>query len=79
MHMKTDHGAATAYLNIQWKKPLTTPSIALCKGRVVKKEGRKVFVKGSFYDAEGNILADAQGMFILMNGPGEKAVEKAKL
>lgn len=63
-----DHGAITAYLNVAWKKPLVTPAVTLCKGRVVKKEGRKVFVKGSFHDSEGAVLAEAEGLWILLNG-----------
>ena len=68
-----EHGAITAYLNVQWKKPLVTPSVTLCKGRVVKKEGRKVFVKGAFYDSEGAVLAEAEGLWILLTGPAGKA------
>jgi len=63
-----DYGAITAYLNVQWKKPLVTPAVTLCKGRVVKKEGRKVFVKGAFYDSEGAVLAEAEGLWILLTG-----------
>ncbi|KAL6719814.1 hypothetical protein ACLMJK_001735 [Lecanora helva] len=67
-YQHSDHGAITAYLNVQWKRPLVTPSVTLCKGRVVKKEGKKVFVKGSFHDAEGNTLAEAEGLWILLTG-----------
>jgi len=45
-----------------------TPAVTLCKGRVVKKEVRKVFVKGAFYDSEGAVLAEAEGLWILLTG-----------
>ena len=65
---ESEHGAITAYLNVAWKKPLFTPSVTLCRGRVLKKEGRKVFVKGSFHDSEGSMLAEAEGLWILLAG-----------
>jgi len=34
---------------------------------VVKKEGKKLFLKGSFEDKDGNILAEADGIWIMVN------------
>jgi len=44
---------------------------------VERVDGRKVYTKGWMADEEGNILAEAQGLFILVN-PEHFADDKAK-
>ena len=45
------------------------PLVTLCKGRVAKREGRQVVVKATFYDSEEAVLAEADGLWILLTGP----------
>jgi acyl-CoA thioesterase FadM len=52
---------------VNFKKPLFTLSVVLARGRVVKKEERKLSLKGSFEDKDGNILAEAEGTWISVN------------
>ncbi|KAH8687389.1 HotDog domain-containing protein [Tricladium varicosporioides] len=65
-NMQAKHGALTASLTVNFKKSLHTPAVVVCRGRVVKKEGKKLFLKGSFEDKDGNILAQADGIWILV-------------
>lgn len=60
------NGAYTAYLNVNFKKPLHTPAVVVCRGRVQKIDGRKIYVKGTFEDKDGVILTEANGMWIAM-------------
>ena len=39
----------------------------VCKGRVTEKKGRKITVKGSFEDKDGNVLAEADGIWITVD------------
>ncbi|TVY52600.1 Verlamelin biosynthesis protein B, partial [Lachnellula cervina] len=61
------HGALTAALTVRFKKPLYTPSVVVVGGRVVEKKGRKLSVKGSFADSEGNVLAEADGVWVMVD------------
>jgi thioesterase superfamily protein 4 len=56
----------TAYLKIDYKKPLRTPGIVLCRARLEKKEGRKIWVKGQIEDGEGNVLSTAEALFLVV-------------
>ncbi|TVY47195.1 hypothetical protein LOCC1_G003433 [Lachnellula occidentalis] len=68
MHTRVEHGALTASLTVNFKKPLYTPRVVVVRGRVVDKKGRKLTVKGSLADGEGNVLAEADGVWIMANG-----------
>jgi acyl-CoA thioesterase FadM len=54
-------------LTVKFKKPLYTPSVVVCKGKVVEKKGKKLTLKGSFEDKDGNVLAEADGIWILVD------------
>lgn len=57
--------AMTAYLNVNYKKPVRTPCKILCRGVVKRKEGKKMWAEGSVEDHKGEILASAEGLFIV--------------
>jgi len=44
-----------------------TPAVVVCRGRVAKVDGRKVYLKGSFEDKDGVILTEGDGMWIKMD------------
>lgn len=67
VHVRVEHGALTAALTVRFKKPLYTPSVVVVGGRVVEKKGRKLSVKGSFADGEGNVLAEADGVWVMVD------------
>jgi hypothetical protein len=57
-----------------------TPAVVVCRGKVVKVDGRKIYAMGSFEDKEGNILAGADGMWIKMDrSVGRTEVRNSKL
>ncbi|KAG4412344.1 hypothetical protein IFR04_014523 [Cadophora malorum] len=66
-NLQAAQGAYTASLKVDFKKPLFTPSVLLVRGKVVKKEGKRLIVKGSFEDKDGNVLAVADGLWIIVN------------
>lgn len=43
-----------------------TPAVVACRGRVAKVDGRKIYVKGSFEDKDGETLTEADGLWISM-------------
>ncbi|KAH7407284.1 HotDog domain-containing protein [Cadophora sp. MPI-SDFR-AT-0126] len=66
-NLQAAKGTYTVSLKVDFKKPLFTPSVVLVRGKVVKKEGKRLIVKGSFEDKHGNVLAVADGLWIMVN------------
>lgn len=60
------NGAYTAYLKVNFKKPVKTPQIVCLRGRVQKRVGKKLFLKGSMENSEGQTLAESEGLWIVM-------------
>jgi len=59
---------------------MRTPAVVVCKGKVIKKEGKKIFVRGSFEDKDGVVLAEADGLWICMEKDiGRSNVRDVKL
>lgn len=54
----------TAFLNVTFKKPIPTPGILLIKTWIERVEERKRFTRGRIEDGEGNVYAEAEGLFI---------------
>ena len=52
-NFQADHGAYTAQLTTKYRRTIKTPQVVLVRGRVVRKEGRKIFVKGTIEDKDG--------------------------
>ncbi|KAH8662865.1 HotDog domain-containing protein [Tricladium varicosporioides] len=61
----SDKSSMTAYLNVNYKKPVHTPGTILSRAVVERKEGKKLFVKGYIEDGNGTVLATADSLFIL--------------
>jgi len=55
---------ATATMTVDYKAPIDTPSVILCRGWPVEKSGRKVWVKASVEDGAGRVLAVAKALFV---------------
>ncbi|KAL2255715.1 hypothetical protein VTK26DRAFT_2826 [Humicola hyalothermophila] len=47
--------AVTATMGFTFLKPVKVPGIVLVRSRVVKKDGRKIFVRGAIEDGDGEI------------------------
>ena len=68
----------TAYLNIQYKKPMRTPMVLLGQSRLTRKEGKKLFGQGSLEDGNGTVYATGEALFIIME-PAASRLEKSTL
>lgn len=55
---------ATATMTVDYKAPVGTPGIVLCRSWPVEISGRKVWAKGVVEDGEGKTLAAAKALFV---------------
>ncbi|KAI1083489.1 HotDog domain-containing protein [Whalleya microplaca] len=62
-----EHGAYTVSFTTRFRRAIRTPQIVLVRGRVVRKEGRKIWVKGVIEDKDGNVMAEGDGLWLAMN------------
>ncbi|KAK0643593.1 HotDog domain-containing protein [Cercophora newfieldiana] len=65
-NFQAEHGAYTVQFNTMFRKAIKTPQVVLVRGRVVKKEGRKIFVRGTIEDKDGNLLGEGDGLWVQM-------------
>lgn len=65
-NFQSANGAYTVRFTTNYKRPIKTPQVLLSRGRVIKKEGRKLHVRGSIEDKDGNLMAEAEGLWICM-------------
>jgi acyl-coenzyme A thioesterase PaaI-like protein len=56
--------APTGQLNVRFKKPTFIEHELHLKGRLVAEQGRKYSLEAELYDREGNLTAQAEGLFI---------------
>jgi acyl-coenzyme A thioesterase PaaI-like protein len=54
----------TAYLNTSYLSPVRTPGIILATAKVIKEEGRKIWVNGTLEDSERNVLTKSESLYI---------------
>lgn len=47
------NGAYTVRFTTNFRRPVRTPQVVLVRGRVVKREGRKLHLRGSMEDKNG--------------------------
>jgi len=62
----SDKVSMTVYSKVYYKKPVRTPSKVLCRAKVYKTEGRKMWVSGTMEDGEGTIMATAESLFMVV-------------
>ncbi|OTB08132.1 hypothetical protein M426DRAFT_317232 [Hypoxylon sp. CI-4A] len=65
-NFQSEHGAFTVRFTTNYRRAVRTPQVVVIRGRVVRKDGRKIYVKGTIEDKDGNILAEADGMWLAM-------------
>ena len=56
----------TAYLKVDYRKPVKTPGVLLARAWLEKTEGKKMWGRGTIEDGEGNVLADGEALFIVV-------------
>jgi len=55
---------ATATMTVDYKAPIDTPSVVLCRGWAVERQGRKTWVKARIEDGQGKLLASGKALFV---------------
>ncbi|KAI2782031.1 HotDog domain-containing protein [Daldinia loculata] len=58
------NGAYTVRFTTHYHRAIRLPQILLIRGRVVRKEGRKIYVRGTLEDKNGNIMAEGDGVWL---------------
>ncbi len=55
---------ATATMTVDYKAPIDTPGVVLCRGWAEEVSGRKIWVKAVVEDGEGRVLVTGKALFI---------------
>lgn len=61
----------TVSLNVTYRLPVPTPSDVLVRAWLVTRQGRKWFSIGQITDKNGNVLTEAQGIWVLTKREGK--------
>ena len=65
IHKMPGKSIFTAFLHIDYKKPLPTPSIVLIKAKLdPRSSGRKLYVSATIEDGKGTIFNTAEALFL---------------
>lgn len=69
-----ENTSATAELNVKYKKVITTPTVVLCRARIVREAGRWIETVGWIEDGHGGVFAEGRGSFVKskVNGTAAK-------
>lgn len=62
---------ATATLTIDYKAPIETPGIILCRGWLLERSGRKIWVQAAIEDSSGKTLARSKALFVSARNRGK--------
>lgn len=54
----------TAYLKVNYKKPLRTPGVVLCTAKFERSERNKTWVVGTVEDGQGTVFATGEALFV---------------
>lgn len=59
----------TAFMKVDYKKPLDTPRVVLAKAWIEedRSQGRKIFGRGSVEDGEGGVFATGEALFLMVD------------
>jgi len=55
---------ATATMTVDYRAPVDTPGVLLCRAWAVERSGRKTWVRGRLQDGRGRVLAEARALFV---------------
>lgn len=55
---------ATATMTVDFKRPISTPCVVLCRSWLVEMTGRKMWTKAVIEDEHGQVLTSAKCLFI---------------
>ncbi|KAL2267652.1 hypothetical protein VTJ83DRAFT_4929 [Remersonia thermophila] len=57
--------AVTAAMKVRFSKVIKLPAVVLVRARVVKKQGRRITVRGSVENSKGEIHAEAESVHVI--------------
>ena len=55
----------TAYLNTTYRRPTLLGTDLVCRGRIDRVDGWKIFASGEIVDPQGEVTAEAEALFIV--------------
>ena len=61
----------TVSLNVTYRAPVATPNDVLVRAWLVTRQGRKWFSIGQVTDKEGNVLVEAEGIWVMTKREGK--------
>ena len=66
IHKERGKSQFTAYLHVNYRKPLPTPGIICIKAKIdpEKSKGRKIYITASLESGDGVVYNDANGLFL---------------
>lgn len=65
IHKSPGKSVFTAYIHVDYKKPLPTPSVILIKARLeLRSGGRKLFLNGTVENGSGVVFTSAHALFL---------------
>lgn len=56
--------AVTANLNINYRSPIFADTSAILTARMIKRDGRKLYMEAKLCDVDGKLLAESTTLFI---------------
>lgn len=62
--MPLSSSTVTAYMNVQYLRPIATPQTVLVVAKSREVKGRKFYVDSEIRDDEGTILAKAESLWV---------------
>ncbi|OTA96148.1 hypothetical protein M434DRAFT_28236 [Hypoxylon sp. CO27-5] len=66
-NFQAKHGAYTITFTTNFRRAVNPPQVILIRGRVVRVDGRKIHVRGTVEDKDGNIMAEGSGIWLAMH------------
>jgi len=68
--------AVTAYMNVRYRSPITTPQTILAIARSKEIKGRKFYIDSEIRDEYGHVLATAESLWISIANSSKKPKER---
>ncbi|KAI0111927.1 HotDog domain-containing protein [Daldinia grandis] len=61
---QASNGAYTVRFTTHYHHAIRLPQILLVRGRVVRRDGRKIYVRGTLEDKDGTVMAEGDGVWL---------------
>ncbi|GBD14730.1 hypothetical protein HRbin25_00611 [bacterium HR25] len=74
-----DGWAVTLRMVVRFRRPMPVGETLTVRGRVVERRGRRRLARAWLTDAEGQVLAEAEGLFLLLSAEETERLREAFL